>query len=172
MDEFCCEGEGAGAGVCELPHTSGRKLEAVANDCPVCGERGKPVGTITVKSMLVPSLREIREGGYKFCRTRSCPVVYFSADGRQEFRIADVRDRVFQKEPEADDVRVCYCFNHRVGDVSRADEPGRQEILRDIKDGIGAGQCWCEVRNPQGSCCLGNVQALIKGRREGLPQHA
>jgi hypothetical protein len=27
---------------------------------------------------------------------------------------------------------------------------------------VKAGNCACEVRNPQGSCCLGNVQATVK----------
>jgi hypothetical protein len=32
----------------------------------------------------------------------------------------------------------------------------------DIDTGINTGQCACDLRNPQGSCCLGNVRGLIK----------
>jgi hypothetical protein len=32
----------------------------------------------------------------------------------------------------------------------------------DINTGISAEQCACDLRNPQGSCCLGNVRGLIK----------
>ena len=35
-------------------------------------------------------------------------------------------------------------------------------IVDDINTGINAGQCACDLRNPQGSCCLGNVRGLIK----------
>ena len=35
-------------------------------------------------------------------------------------------------------------------------------MVDDIHAGINAGQCACDLRNPQGSCCLGNVRGLIK----------
>jgi hypothetical protein len=34
-------------------------------------------------------------------------------------------------------------------------------IVDDIKAGIKAGQCACDLRNPQGTCCLGNVRAWL-----------
>ena len=36
----------------------------------------------------------------------------------------------------------------------------RKAIIDDISTGINAGQCACDLRNPQGSCCLGNVRGL------------
>ncbi len=38
----------------------------------------------------------------------------------------------------------------------------RAAIVDDINAGIQAGQCACDLRNPQGSCCLGNVREAIK----------
>jgi hypothetical protein len=32
----------------------------------------------------------------------------------------------------------------------------------DINTGINTEHCACDLRNPQGSCCLGNVRSLIK----------
>lgn len=172
MDETCCGGEGAGAQVCELPLPAGTRGDRAASLCPACGERGKAVEVITVKAMLGVSLREIRASAYRFCRTRSCPVVYFSIDGSQTFEVGQVRERVFQKEPEAEDVNICYCFQHTVGEMMRADEGLRTSIVRDIEEGIAAGQCGCEVRNPQGSCCLGNVRGLVKPRPAKVGQTA
>jgi hypothetical protein len=49
-----------------------------------------------------------------------------------------------------------------VGDLGAASSEGRIAIVDDINTGINAGQCACDVRNPQGSCCLGNVRGMIK----------
>lgn len=116
----------------------------------------------TVKAMLSVTLRQVQNVEWFFCRTPGCPVVYFASDGRQSFSVEQLRERVYQKEPEADEVFVCYCFRHTVGEVRAASPEGRVLILDDIKAGIQAGQCACDLRNPQGSCCLGNVRDLMK----------
>lgn len=130
--------------------------------CPACGKKGKKVDTQTVKAMLNVSLEAIRPAPYRFCRTESCPVVYFSADG-QTFNEADLRERVHQKHPDAEDVFVCYCFRHTPGSI-RAElrETRRSTVIERVNAGVKAGQCACEIRNPQGSCCLGNVTQVVK----------
>ncbi len=132
------------------------------NTCLECGQTGKPVDEATLKSMLSFSLRNIQKTQYYFCRTRSCSIVYFSGDGEQTFAADQVRERVYQKEPDAEDVFVCYCFRHTVGEVQTASPEERLAILDDINAGIKAGQCACDWRNPQGSCCLGNVREVTK----------
>ncbi len=116
----------------------------------------------TVKAMLAVSLRDVRAGDYFFCRTAACPVVYFSADGQHRLTRDQVRERVFQKEPESVEVWVCYCFRHTAGEVRAATREAGRAILDDINAGIQAGQCACELRNPQGACCLGNVRDLMR----------
>jgi hypothetical protein len=130
--------------------------------CPICGKRGKPVQGQTVNALLSESLRAVQAVEYLFCKTRTCPVVYFSPDGEQTFTVEQVRERVYQKEPDGEDVFVCYCFRHTVGDIRSASPEGRVAMIADINAGIAAGQCACDLRNPQGSCCLGNVRALVK----------
>jgi hypothetical protein len=112
--------------------------------------------------MLTVSLRDVRAGDYFFCRTAACPVVYFSADGQHRITRDRVRERVFQKEPEAAEVWVCYCFRHTAGEVRAATLEAGRAILNDINAGIQAGQCACDLRNPQGACCLGNVRDLMR----------
>ncbi len=135
---------------------------AVVSACPVCDARGKPVPGQTIKALLAVTLRHVGSGDYLFCRTPTCPVVYFSSDGDQTFTAGQVRERVYQKEPEADDVLICYCFQHRLGDVRNGTAEAQKAIVDNINAGIQVGQCACDLRNPQGSCCLGNVQALLK----------
>jgi Zinc binding domain len=160
-DNCCCPPE-AGNAVCEWPAQGFRRPARAAIACPECGRAGKPVQGQTVKALLSVSLREARDVDHLFCRTRTCPVVYFSPDGKQTITVEQVRERVYQKEPDTDEVFVCYCFRHTVGEVRTASPEARAAIADDINAGINAGQCACDLRNPQGSCCLGSVRGLIK----------
>jgi hypothetical protein len=81
-------------------------------------------------------------------------------------RKADVRVRVGLKETE-DPVPVCYCFGFTekmIFDEVRA--TGKSTVPQRITTEIKASHCACEIRNPQGSCCLGNVTAAIKRAME------
>jgi hypothetical protein len=87
-------------------------------------------------------------------------VVYFAAEAPPIIR-EQIRERVFQKE-SAPDVLVCYCFRYSRGALERTDSLGRAAILADVVAGTQQSQCACEVRNPQGSCCLGNLRRLAR----------
>ncbi len=162
MTESCCYPPEAGNAVCDLPAQNFQRPLRAKNDCPICGMKGKPVQSQTVKALLSVSLREVQDGEYLFCKTRTCPVVYFSANGEQTFTVEQVRERIYQKEPDNNNVFVCYCFRHTVGKLRTASPESRVAIIEDINQGINAGQCACDLRNPQGSCCLGNVRGLNK----------
>jgi hypothetical protein len=43
-------------------------------------------------------------------------------------------------------------------------------VVADVTTGIKAGQCACEIRNPQGSCCLGNVRKVVKRIQQEVQQ--
>ncbi len=162
MPDECCSQASAGSEVCELPTLSIQREERPDAFCPRCGHKGSPVQGQTVKALLSASLRSATNGQYYFCRNAACPAVYFTSSGASVFTTADVRERVYHKAPDADDTPVCYCFRHTVGDLRAATLDERLEILKDVNDGIQADQCACDLRNPQGACCLGNVRALIK----------
>ena len=155
MTKSCsCPGE-AGNAVCDLSAN-------VVNTCPECGKTGKHVQGQTIKSFLTVSPRQVQDVQHLFCRTPICTIVYFSADGEQTFTVDQVRERVYQKELDADDVLVCYCFHHTAGELRAASRDEQAAIVADIDTGIHAGQCACDLRNPQGSCCLGNIRGMIK----------
>ncbi len=132
------------------------------NMCPVSGNPGKVVQIQTVKALLKVSLRSVRETEHFFCPDEYCPVVYFTADGTQTFKVDELREKVYQKEPDNPEIPVCYCFQHTLGNIGAATAEQRQAILEDIKAGIKAAQCVCDLRNPQGACCLGNVSKIIR----------
>lgn len=154
----------AGADCCAMPAAENRKMQTEAiTRCPSCGAKGKAVDTQVVKSLLAISLRSLQAEGYCFCRMQDCPVVYFSTDGEEQYGETDLREQVHQKHPDVDDVPVCYCFRHTPGTI-RAEllETGESTVAAEINADIKAEQCACEIRNPQGSCCLGNVAATVK----------
>lgn len=130
--------------------------------CPASGKPGKAVQIQTVKALLKVSLRSVRETQYFFCADTDCPVVYFTADGTQTFRVDELREMVYQKVPDNSDVPVCYCFQYTLGNLRAATTDQRQLVLEDIKAGIKTEQCVCDLRNPQGACCLGNVGKIIR----------
>ena len=162
MTESCCCPPETGNTVCELHAQDFQRTPRAVNACPECGKTGKPVQGQTVKAMLSVSLRSVQDTDYLFCRTQICPVVYFTVDGEQTFTVEQVREHVYQKEPEAEDVFVCYCFRYTLGSIRAALPEDRTAIVDEINTGINAGQCACDLRNPQGSCCLGNVRGMIK----------
>lgn len=110
-------------------------------------------------------LELVNKPGFRFCCSANCDVVYFHPDG-DRLRKPDVRVRVGLKETE-DPVPVCYCFGFTekmIFDEVRA--TGKSTVPQRITTEIKAGHCACEIRNPQGSCCLGNVTAAIKRAME------
>ena len=131
--------------------------------CPACGQAGRSVDLSTLKALLAVPLTELRCPQYRFCPTPGCPLVYFSVDGTQSFGEGQLRERVHQKHPAEEDVFVCYCFRHTVGSIrAELGTTQRSTVVQEVTAGIQAGQCACDIRNPQGNCCLGNVRAIVQ----------
>ena len=149
------------------PNITGKTLDLGIHPsesvCPTNGKVGTRVGRLTLMALLARPLTELRTIEYRFCHYADCSTVYYSADGSQVFTEADLRERVYQKHPDEDDTIVCYCFRHTVGDIL-LDLAGSKSVTvaASINQGIQKGQCACDIRNPQGNCCLGNVNQLVK----------
>jgi hypothetical protein len=130
------------------------------------------VDPLTLKALLAIPLTRMTSSEYRFCRDPHCPTVYYSLDGTQRFSEPDMREKVYQKHPGDEDVFVCYCFRHTIGSI-RAElvATGSTSVIEAINTGIQAGKCACDIRNPQGTCCLGNVRAVVLRLQEemGLP---
>ena len=139
--------------------------EAEANPalCPSSGTVGSKVDLVTVKALLTgDALRRLDGSTYRFCPAPDCDVVYFDSGAESCFRKSDLTVRVGLKETE-DPIPVCYCFGFAVADLRRElAERGKTDIPTIIAAEIKAGHCACEVKNPQGTCCLGNVSRAAK----------
>jgi len=131
--------------------------------CPTNHQIGKLMDSLTLKAIMALPLTELRPVEYRFCSDPHCPTVYYSEDGLQEFTEADLREQVYQKHPNDEDVFVCYCFRHTPESIrSEIENTGESMAIEKITAGIQAEQCACDIRNPQGSCCLGNVRQVVK----------
>jgi len=116
----------------------------------------------TVKALLTErALQRFVQADYRFCPDADCDVVYFSAH-ETRFTTADVRVVVWQKRPFGDR-QVCYCFGD--SETSIRDEiasTGQSSAVERIREHIAASRCACDLRNPRGACCLGDVVAAVE----------
>ncbi len=132
--------------------------------CPACGIKGKVVATLTVKNLVRDHARVEPSAFFSFCRTADCNVVYFSEHA--VFAKPDIKVRVGIKET-ADPVLLCYCFGYDQESLKRDVEAhGISDIARLIKAEVQAGFCACAVKNPAGTCCLGDVNLAVKRLEE------
>ena len=132
--------------------------------CPACGERGKRVARLTMEHLLLPQLvSQIGRAPYYFCETATCPVVYFPfAAAAAIFHKPDLQVRVGLKEDD-DPIPICYCFEITRKDIwDEIEQTGAATIPSRIKSEVQAGNCACEVKNPSGKCCLGNVTRAVQ----------
>lgn len=137
--------------------------------CAACQTAGKPVDALTVKALLTESaLRRFELAHYRFCPDANCDVVYF-AERAPTFVKADLRVPVWQKEAPGRRT-VCYCFGENEAAIrTEIERDGQSGAVDRVRAHIAAGRCACEVRNPRGACCLGDVTlALNRMRHEHL----
>ncbi len=148
---------------CSVNSKSGSTPAVMA--CPANGARSKRVDTLTVKSLVRKLPLGMPNTQYYFCDASDCEVVYFALDAEApRFCREDLVVRVGAKETE-EPIPVCYCFGFTRSDIeNEVAETGSSTIAEQIKTEVEAGNCACEVKNPSGKCCLGDVTRAAKDR--------
>jgi hypothetical protein len=130
--------------------------------CPQSGAIGSAVDRQTVKALLTEdALGRLAPGQYRFCPDAGCAVVYFDGEGRL-FGVQDVRVPVWQKL--AFGARpICYCFGESEASIrTELKSHGHSSAVERIRAHIAAGRCACEMRNPRGACCVGDIIAAVE----------
>ena len=138
--------------------------EAVEDYCLSCSEKGKTVSLTTVGAMAKTSIEayKLARSSYRLCRNPDCPVVYFAPGITIEKK--ELRVPVNFKEKNYDGP-VCYCFNHTVASIrAEIHATGHSTVQTAITKEIKAGRCACEVKNPAGVCCLGDITRAVRSR--------
>jgi hypothetical protein len=101
------------------------------------------------------------------CRDEECEVVYFGKDGI-ELRVKDLRVQPGFKSPDNEGL-LCYCFLYCRRDIKKdLLKSNESPTVAHIEAEIRAGNCACEVRNPTGKCCLGEVKKVVRELRGEL----
>jgi len=131
--------------------------------CPVSGTRSKRVESLTVRSLVRHLPLGMPPTEYYFCDSADCDVIYFPSNPAAPlFRRADLMVRVGIKEAE-DPIPVCYCFGFTRQDIwDEIRQKGKSTIAEQIKLEVKAGNCACEVKNPSGRCCLGDIVRIVQ----------
>lgn len=142
-----------------------RKSTQSTVSCPRCDHEGKAVKPITLQALLLKETLDvagnIEDQSWRFCQTPTCPVVYFEETGSALFEKQALTVRVGIKETAAPRP-VCYCFHHSVEEIEDdIVRTGRTGVVDDIRTRMKIA-CWCETKNPMGSCCLGTVTRFVK----------
>jgi hypothetical protein len=155
----CCSGAS-----CDTSRTADNGKSA----CPRCGAIGKLVPDETIRAILKPGHAErLLAVKRRFCRTPSCDVLYYDADGRMVEKAAS-SVRVGVKETE-DPIPLCYCFEVTRSHIRREVAEAGDSIIPDRIDAeIRAGRCDCERKNPSGACCLGDVRRAVKEAKAAI----
>lgn len=137
--------------------------------CPESGTRSKKVDLLTVRSLVLHLPFGMPVEQYYFCEAPGCDVVYFSSNPEAPvFRRRDLLVRVGLKE-EHDPIPVCYCFGVARSDIrDEIRETGKSMLAERIKAEVKAGHCACEVKNPSGKCCLGDVIRRVQEAQRAL----
>ena len=126
------------------------------------------MGRATVGALARPEVEAPRLAAkhYRFCETRTCPVVFFSAEGAVIER-AGVRVAVHQKEA-GPDVPLCYCFGYTRARLAQE----RDAVLAFVSAEVKARRCACDVKNHTGRCCLGDLRRFLRAVPPDRPEEA
>lgn len=130
--------------------------------CPVCSVPASVVEAQTVKALLLEvALARFEIDAYYFCASPECDVVYFGLGGGR-FQKRDLRVPVWQKEP-AGGRTICYCFGENETTIRQEfGSQGVSQAVHRVRDHIAARRCACDIRNPRGTCCLGELTLVVR----------
>ncbi len=132
--------------------------------CKECNGKGKPVSEITLKSLVkelvLEAIGSLNE--FFYCETPNCGVVYFNNERQVYLHKEDMKVRVGIKETESP-IPVCYCFGWtRERIFEQIKQQGKSTAVKEISARIKSGECECEIKNPSGRCCLGEINKVVK----------
>ena len=156
----CCAALGS-TGSCDI--LVGQTDAKTETRCSACGNEGRPVaGQTILHHVKHEHLERIGDEAFRFCGDQQCPVVYYGDRGTR-FSVDEVRELVSAKVI-GDERPICYCFGFTERDArEEIVRTGSSTIPATVSGLIKSGMCACEIRNPSGACCLGEVNRIVKG---------
>ncbi|MBC8346214.1 MAG: hypothetical protein ISR82_05270 [Candidatus Marinimicrobia bacterium] len=136
--------------------------------CQTCGEKGKKVELATIRSLTRrdhPLYAELKSGF--ICTNPDDNTVYYSEENDIIIYHNDLVTSFHLKNPD-DKQNLCYCFQHSRRAIKEdITKNGHSRIELSIREKVKQGACTCEVSNPKGKCCLGDVSGFVKNLQKG-----
>ena len=131
-------------------------------ECPSCNAKAKGVLGKTLQHLLLDNSKKKIScfDGFYYCKTVSCEVVYF-----RDSEILTQKDMsvIVGLKKDAHPATLCYCFEWTKEKITKElQENANSLALEDIKHKMNTIGCQCEILNPSGACCLGDVTQAIK----------
>ena len=140
--------------------------------CPTCCTKGRPIGTVTVESLAQGSVLKglHKRDGFSYCPAAECPVAWFHPETGQIVEKSELKVLIGMKETTGQRP-ICYCFGHDAAEFEAdIQHKGHSNLPAEIAAKCKQGLDRCAEKNPQGSCCLGNVNRIIQtARKEADP---
>jgi len=132
-------------------------------ECPVSKTLSRKVQRRTLEHLLkLEKIGAIQNVQYYYCADANCNIVYFSNEAVPYFTVDAVSVKVHSKN-NGEEVNVCYCFNwSRARIKHELDYTGASTASLQIAEEIKTGNCACDIKNPKGECCLGDVNSYVK----------
>jgi len=150
----------------ENPHNCHTPQSKLKKECPLCQNVAKRVLEKTLNSLLKDEVKESLESldGFFYCKTSFCDVIYFKNDillYQKDLKVTvGIKDR-------AKPANLCYCFGWTKEMIEdEIKKHGKTKALDDIQKKMKDIGCSCEIKNPSGSCCLGDVKKAINEIKE------
>jgi len=137
--------------------------------CPESATDSKKIQHRTIEHLVKQDLVErILDSQYYYCADADCPVVYFSPDGASKFTIDELQLAVFEKD-SGKNVNVCYCYDWTRGRIEdEIRETGVSTASKEVAEKVRASLCECDIKNPKGTCCLGDLNAYVREVKDNL----
>jgi hypothetical protein len=123
--------------------------------CPACLAIGQSVGAPTLAAQLPGELRRRFADSAWFCRTETCPVVYFDDFGARVER-AELPRAVPIKDADAP---LCGCFGLTREDIETDVAEGVVTRTKAVVLKAQSPDARCETQSPSGQPCVAEVQS-------------
>ena len=125
--------------------------------CPECGKKGHSVKNETMIHH-VKDISKISDGKYSFCNNPECDVVYFKGDNT--FTVDMVNKEIGLKDSSSDQGTICYCYGYPKSELF---EKNLTDKINIRIDNYGSR---CDLRNPNGKCCIDDIKRAQKEKNE------
>jgi len=102
-----------------------------------------------------PDNQTIAPDSYFYCASKACPVAYFSETGNI------ITKRKLRTYNDIMGDKLCYCFDIDATQYQSALSGNTADAIRNfVMQKTKSGECACNIRNPNGQCCLASFKSF------------